>query len=190
MIWIAGIAFVVVLVGYLWYAMIITRRNRVGEALGGIDVQLNQRHDLVPNLLTIARRFMQHEQELLTAVTELRTQAQAKRPEGSAKNIAEKFAAEEKLEGALGRLMVAVEAYPDLQSDGPMIEAQRGLQEVETNIAAARRFYNASVGELRNSTQIFPGPFLARLAGVTEEPPFFETTAETRVPIDASKYLG
>ena len=62
---------------YVWYAMIVTRRNRVSEALAGIDVQLQQRHDLIPNVLTIARRFMEHERTLLEEITELRNKAQA-----------------------------------------------------------------------------------------------------------------
>ena len=71
-----------------------------------------------------------------------------------------------------------------------MIEAQRGYQEVETNIAAARRSYNATVGELSNVIQIFPGQLLARLAGVTPPPPFFKAEESARAPIDALKHLG
>lgn len=86
-------------------------------------------------------------------------------------------------------MFALAENYPALKSDAPMIEAQRGYQEVETNIAAARRFYNAAVGDLRNATQIFPGPVLAGLAGASQLPPFFEATVEARGPVDASAYL-
>lgn len=176
---------VVALLGalYLWYATIVTRRNRVGEALAGVDVQLNQRHDLIPNLLTVARRFMEHERGLLDEITALRARAT------TATAPAAKFAAEAQLDAGLGRLFAVAEAYPDLKSDGPMIEAQRGLTEVETNIAAARRFYNTAVGDLRNSTQIFPGSLLAGLAGASVTPPFFEAPEATRAPIDAAKHL-
>ena len=69
------IAGVLVIVGYVWYAAIVKRRNRVSEALAGIDVQLQQRHDLIPNVLVIARRFMEHERGLLAEITELRAKA-------------------------------------------------------------------------------------------------------------------
>ena len=179
-----------VLVGlYLWYAAIIRRRNRVDEALSGIDVQLNQRHDLVPNLLKIARRFMEHERGLLEEITALRAQAEAKRGAREPNAVAERFAAESRLEAGLGRFFAVAENYPALRSDGPMIEAQRGYQEVETNIAAARRFYNSAVGDLRNAIQIFPGPVLAGLAGVGGAPPFFEAPAAAKGPVDASAHL-
>lgn len=179
--WIVVAALIVGL--YLWYANIVTRRNRVGEALAGVDVQLNQRHDLIPNLLAVAKRFMEHERGLLEEITALRAKA------ASATGPAAKFAAEGQLEAGLGRLFAVAEAYPQLKSDGPMIEAQRGLTEVETNIAAARRFYNASVADLRNATQIFPGSLLAGLAGASTPPPFFEAPEASRAPVDAAKLL-
>ncbi|QXQ05734.1 LemA family protein [Sphingosinicellaceae bacterium] len=173
-----------VLIGlYTWYANIVTRRNRVGEALAGVDVQLSQRHDLIPNLLAVAKRFMEHERGLLDEITALRAKA------ASATQPAAKFAAEGQLDAGLGRLFAVAEAYPQLKSDGPMIEAQRGLTEVETNIAAARRFYNTAVTDLRNATQIFPGSLLAGLAGASTPPPFFEAPEASRAPVDAAKYL-
>lgn len=175
----------VVLVGlYFWYAAIVTRRNRVAEALAGIDVQLNQRHDLIPNLLAAAKRFMEHERGLFESITALRTSAAAL-PAGSAA----RFDAENQLEAGLGKLMVVAENYPALKSDGPMIEAQRGMVETETNIAAARRFYNSAVGDLRNATQIFPGPLLASLACASVPAPFFEAPAGVGGPIDAAALL-
>ena len=180
--------FVIVVIGlaglYLWYAGIVAKRNRVAEALAGIDAQLDMRHDLVPNLLAIAKRYMAHESDLIEQVTRLRTEATA------ATGPAAKFAAEAKLDAGIGRLMAVAENYPALKADGPMIEAQRGLQEVETNIAAARRFYNTAVAELRNAVQTFPGSLLAPLAGAGgPPPPFFEAPAEARAPIDAATLL-
>lgn len=175
----------VILAGlYFWYAAIVTRRNRVAEALAGIDVQLNQRHDLIPNLLAVARRFMEHERGLIEEVTALRTAAAALPPGTSAR-----FAAENQLEAGVGKLLAVAENYPALKSDGPMIEAQRGMTEVETNISAARRFYNSAVGDLRNATQIFPGPLLAGLAGASTPLPFFEAPADARAPVDAAALL-
>jgi LemA protein len=169
---------------YFWYASIVAKRNRVAEALAGIDAQLNMRHDLVPNLLAIAKRYMAHEADVIEQVTQLRAAATG------AAGPAAKFAAEAKLDAGIGRLMAVAENYPALKADGPMIEAQRGLQEVETNIAAARRFYNSAVTDLRNAVQTFPGSLIAPLAGAGgAPPPFFEATAEARAPVDATALL-
>ena len=152
---------------YAWYATIVTRRNRVSEALAGIDVQLQQRHDLIPNVLTIARRFMAHERTLLEEITALRAKASQQLGERDFSKIPDKFETEARLGGQMGRLLVISENYPALRSDGPMIEAQRTYTEVETNIAAARRFYNSAVTDLRNAVQIFPGSLLKGVAGVS-----------------------
>lgn len=181
---------VVLLGSYAWYATIVKRRNRVSEALAGIDVQLQQRHDLIPNVLTIARRFMEHEKALLAEITDLRMKAHQTIGERDFAKIPEKFAHEARLEQQMGRLLMLVENYPQLKSDGPMIEAQRTYSEIEANIAAARRFYNSAVGELRNAVQIFPGQLFGGLAGVTTLPPMFEAVPAARTTEDASKFLG
>lgn len=171
---------------YIWYATIVTRHNRVAEALAGIDVQLNQRHDLIPNLLAIARRFMVHEKALFEEIAALRSGARAAQ---GGSDVEQRFGMEGQLEALMGKLFAVAENYPALKSDGPMLEAQRGYREVEANIAAARRFYNTAVGDLRNATQIFPGQALAGLAGVSTLPPFFEAPAVVRGPVDASAHL-
>jgi len=86
---------------YVWYATIVKRRNRVTEALAGIDVQLQQRHDLIPNVLTIAKRFMEHEGALLTEITTLRAKAHQQVGERDFAKVAEKF----EVEGRLGQQM-------------------------------------------------------------------------------------
>jgi LemA protein len=187
MVW--GAAFLSVVVVYSWYATIVTRRNRVAEALAGIDVQLTQRHDLIPNLLAIARKYMDHERGLLDEITALRSKAASLSGAADPAAAADKFLAEGQLTAGLGRFFAVAENYPTLKSDGPMIEAQRGYQEVETNIAAARRFYNTAVGGLNNAMQVFPGPLLARVAGVVTPPPFFEAPAAAREPVDAGRFL-
>ena len=187
-VWAAAILSTAVL--YCWYAAIVKRRNRVAEALAGIDVQLTQRHDLIPNLLVIARKFMEHERSLLEEIAALRSKAASFGNTTDAAATAGKFAAEEQLTAGLGRLFAVAENYPSLKSDGPMIEAQRGYQEVETNIAAARRFYNAAVAALNTAVQIFPGPLLAGLAGVAKPPPYFEASAAAREAVDAGHLLS
>lgn len=174
---------------YVWYAMIVTRRNQVSEALAGVDVQLQQRHELIPNILTIARRFMEHERALLEEITELRNTANAQAGSRDFASAGQRFEIEQRLGADMGRLFALAENYPQLRSEGPMITAQKTYAEVETNIAAARRFYNSAVGDLRNITEIFPGSLLSGAAGVTVIPPFFETTEGARAPVDAARYL-
>jgi LemA protein len=188
LIWVAVGAVALLLYGL--YASIVTKRNRVSEALASIDVQLTQRHDLIPNVLAIAKRFMEHERGLMDDVTALRTKAASSVGVQDPGKIAEKFAAENELGAQLGKLMAVAENYPALKSDGPMIEAQKTYAEVETNIAAARRFYNSAVGDLRNAVQIFPGVLVAGLAGAGSPPPFFEAAAGDRAPVDAASLLG
>jgi LemA protein len=189
MIWLLAIVVLIAVGAYVWYAMIVTRRNRVSEALAGVDVQLQQRHDLIPNVLTIARRFMEHERTLLEEITALRNAANAQAGNRDFAAAAQRFATEKRLEADMGRLFALAENYPQLQSQGPMIEAQRAYSEVEANLSAARRFYNAAVGDLRNIVEIFPGSVLKGAAGVTVLPPFFETAEAARMPIEASRHL-
>ena len=180
----------VVLIGmYFWYTSIVRRRIRVSEALAGIDVQLQQRHDLIPNVLTIAKRFMEHERALLSEITELRARAHQQIGERDFGKVSDKFETEARLGQQMGRLLMLAENYPQLKSDGPMIEAQRTYTEIETNIAAARRFYNASVAALTAAVQTFPGPLLKGAAGVSEVPPMFQTIDAARTAPDAGKFL-
>ena len=174
---------------YVWYATIVKRKNRVDEALSGIDVQLSQRHELIPNILAIAKRYLAHEQTLLADIARLRTTGQERIGSSDPKAIAEKFEAENQLSAGLGRLFAVAEGYPDLKSDALMVRAQATYQEVETNVAAARRFYNSSVTALRNACQIFPGPLVAGLAGVGQMPPFFQAPVEHRGPVNAADHL-
>ncbi|MFW0777558.1 MAG: LemA family protein [Rickettsiales bacterium] len=175
-------------VGYFWYVSIISKRNKARESLSTIDVQLKQRLDLIPNILKIAKRFMEHEASLLTEVTELRAQVEKAYDKTSASAVREHLAAAEQLSAKMGSLMVAVEAYPDLKSDATMIQAMQTYNEVEAQITAARRFYNASVTSLNNAVQIFPGNIIANMAGVTEMP-FFEAEEAVHKPIDADQFL-
>lgn len=174
---------------YGWYAVIVARRNKVGEALGGIDAQLQQRHDLIPNVLAVAKRFLDHEKGLLNELTELRARAMPQVGERDFAKIAEKFRTEGQIGTDLARIFALAENYPELTSSGPMIEAQQAYRDVENNIAAARRFYNSAVNGLRTIVEIFPGAMLAGIAGVTTLPPFYEASEGAAVPVDAAKHL-
>jgi LemA protein len=173
---------------YLWYATIIARRNKVQEALSSVDVHLNQRHDLIPNIVSLAARFMEHERALLTEVTKLREEARKPTPM-TPTEVGKRFALEGELGQRVGQLLVSMEAYPELKSDRPVIEAQQTWTEIEAQITASRRFYNAAVNQLNNATQIFPGPILAGVAGVTAMP-FFEAPAASRTAPSVDGILG
>jgi LemA protein len=187
--WVWLLVIFAVLAGlYLWYATIVARRNKVQEALSSVDVHLNQRHDLIPNIVKLADRFMQHERGLLEEVTRLRGQVTQARG-GSAGEVEQRFKLEGELAQRMGQLMVTMENYPQLKSDTTVLETQRTWTEVEAQITASRRFYNAAVNQLNNAIQIFPGSVLAGMAGVTAMP-FFEAPAQARVAPDVDSILG
>lgn len=182
------VVIVVIAIAYFWYASIISKKNTAKEALSGIDVQLKKRSNLIPNILKIAQKFMEHEKELLTTVTELRSKVDAHYDESNANEVESHLRAVGQLDGAMGRIMVAVEAYPELKSDASMQQAQKTYNEVEEHIAAARRFYNSSVTQLNNSIEIFPGNLLAGLAKASPMP-FYETDTQSRAPVNADDFL-
>jgi len=173
---------------YVWYASLIGKRNKAKEALSSVDVQLKQRANLIPNILTIAKKFITHEKKLLTDITELRAKATAGYDNTNKQQIQEHLKASEMLGGKMGELMIAVENYPDLKSDQTMLQAMQTYNEVEAQISAARRFYNAAVTSLNNAVQIFPGNLIAKLANVGEMP-FYEATEADKAPINAADIL-
>lgn len=178
----------VVIITYLWYVSLIKKRNAVREALSGIDVQLKKRANLVPNILKIAQKFMDHEKSLLTEITALRTQVTAGYNLNDAAAIKEHLGLAEQLNSKMGQLMVSVENYPELKSDQTMVQAMRTYSEVEEHISAARRFYNAAVSELNTAVEIFPGSIIASMAKV-KAMPFYEAEEAARAPVDAADYL-
>jgi LemA protein len=182
------ILIVVLSISYIWYASIVAKKNKVKESLSGIDVQLKKRSNLIPNILKIAKKFMEHEKELITKVTQLRSKADADYDLGDAESVKSHLKNVGALDQGLGQLMISVEAYPDLKSDKSMLQAQRTYSEVEEHIAAARRFYNASVTSLNNSIEIFPGNILANFAKA-KAMPFYKTDELSKSPIDASQFL-
>lgn len=180
------IAFVIIvcLILYCYYAKVIKCRNRLNEALSGIDVQMEKRYDLVPNILKIAKKFMEHEQEIFSQITELRTRAM-NAPSGSK----EKFDADNELTSKLDALKISVENYPELKSNDTMVQAMKAYEEVEENIAAARRFYNTALRQLHDAIMIFPGSLFAGCAGDISQFSYFEAEESHKKPINADDYL-
>lgn len=171
---------------YGTYVRVIKTKNKVKEALSGINVQLNKRYSLIPNILTIANKFMEHERDLLEGITALRSKASGIRPTEA--NIGEKFELDNQIASKMAQLFVSVENYPQLKSDQTMIQAMQTYSEVEEHIAAARRFYNSAVNEMNNLAEIFPSSIIAAIVGVSSYP-FFEASEATRQEINAADYL-
>lgn len=175
--------------GYLWYVSIIGKRNKAEEALSGIDVQLQMRGDLIPNILQIAKKFMEHEKTLLTEITELRGGAAQPYDKTNPEAVKEHLVKAAELQGKMGQLMIQVENYPQLKSDQTMMTAMQSYNEVEAQIAAARRFYNAAANALKNAVQIFPGNLIAAMAGV-QPLPFYDAPESSTAPVKASDILN
>ena len=135
-------------------------RNRVRNAWSDIDVQLERRHDLVPNLVEAAMGYMAHERQVLEAVTSARAQALS-----AGSNLAARIAAEATLTGALGNLMAVAETYPELQAVKNMQLLQEQLATTENRIAFARQFYNESVMNLNTAIATFPRNLIAGMLG-------------------------
>ena len=154
---IALILMVVVAIGI--YNSLVRRRNRVDQALSTIDVQLVQRYDLIPKLVETVKQYMGHERSLLEDIVRLRSQAM------SSTTPAEKMRADSELSQALGQLRVSFENYPQLQASQNFVQLQRSLNEVEEQIAAARRSYNSAVVDYNNAVQTFPASFFAGAMG-------------------------
>ena len=157
----------IVLLAVLLYNSLIRKKNEVDNAFGGIDVQLKKRYDLIPNLVATVQQYAAHEKELLQKVTELRAQALS----GNLSNN-EKVVVDNQMSGALRNLMVSVENYPELKANENFLHLQRNLNEVESQISAARRAYNASVTNFNNGIETFPGNIMAGMMGLSRKQVF------------------
>ncbi|NPA35607.1 MAG: LemA family protein [Chlorobi bacterium] len=153
---ILSVAGIIVLWAIATYNGLIRKKNNVENAFGGMDVQLKKRYDLIPNLISTVKQYMTHEKELLTKVTELRSKAVS----GNLSDE-EKVDLDNQITGTLKGIMVAVEGYPDLKASNNFMNLQKTLNEVESQISAARRAYNAAVIEFNNAVQMFPSKIIA-----------------------------
>ena len=179
-------ALVVIGWAYSIYVSLIQKRNKTQEAFSSIDVQLKKRYDLIPNILTIAQKFMEHERGLMEEVTKLRTQVMEL--PSNFENIDRKIALDGEIAKKMGQIMVAVENYPQLKSDQTMITAMQTYNEVEEHIAAARRFYNSAALELKNAVEIFPSSFFARMMNI-KPTDFFKAEEKERQAVNAADFL-
>ena len=148
------------------YNTLVKLKNNRENAFADIDVQLKQRHDLVPQLIGSVKGYMEHEAGTLAAITEARNKAIG------ASSINDKISAEKQLSSALNGFNIQVEAYPDLKASSNFMQLQEELSDIENKLAATRRFFNSATKELNIAVQKFPNVLFASMFGFKSEDMF------------------
>jgi len=175
------IILVVVILLVIWcisiYNNLVKLRNNRENAFANIDVQLKQRHDLVPQLVATVKGYATHEKDVFQKVTEARAAAMG------ATSINDKIQAENMLTSALSGLKVSLEAYPELKANQNFLQLQSEVADLENKLAAVRRFFNSATKELNNAVQTFPSNIFANMFGFHKEP-MFEVPQEQRAEMD------
>lgn len=148
---------IVLIYGTYIFNKLIRLRNMVNEAWSGIDVQLQKRYDLIPNIVKVVKGYALHEKKLFESITKLRTEGI------QADNVQQQEAAEIELSKAMGNLFVVVEGYPELKANQNFLELQKELSKVEHDLQRARRYYNGSVRNYNILVEQFPSMLIAKL---------------------------
>jgi LemA protein len=157
------IVVILALIGMGSYNGFVKSRNLIQESWRQIDVELNRRYELIPNLVETVRAYAAHERNTLEDITRLRSQAQQLSQSEGALPTQQRSDVEAALSGAVRNLIVSVEAYPDLKSNQNFLELQRQLAETEDRIAAGRRFYNANVRVYNTKVESVPSNIIASM---------------------------
>ena len=165
------------------YNSLVTLRQRVKNAFGQMDVQLQRRFDLIPNLVETVKGYMTHESDTLAKVTELRTAW------AGAKTVDEKAKLDNELSNTLKNIMAVAEAYPDLKANQNFESLQNELTETEDKISYSRQFYNDTVTRYNTKLELFPSNIIAGMFHFTAESLFEVDSAEARknVKVDFNK---
>ena len=165
------------------YNSLVTLRQRVKNAFGQMDVQLQRRFDLIPNLVETVKGYMTHESDTLAKVTELRTAW------AGAKTVDEKAKLDNELSNTLKTIMAVAEAYPDLKANQNFESLQNELTETENKISYSRQFYNDTVTKYNTKLELFPSNIIAGMFHFTAESLFEVDSAEARknVKVDFNK---
>ena len=153
------------------YNRLVSLRARADQAFADIDVQLKQRHDLIPNLVETVKGYATHERGTLEAVIAARNAAEG------AGTLEQKAQAENVLTGALGKLFALAEAYPDLKANANFQQLAGELSDLENKIASSRRFFNNAVQDYNTGIQTFPAVIIAGMFGFTRRD-FFDAEPE------------
>ncbi|MDD3817509.1 MAG: LemA family protein [Thiovulaceae bacterium] len=172
---------VIAVILVLMYNSLVSKKNQVENIFASVDAVLKKRYDLIPNLVASVSKYMEHEKSLLEQVTKLR--AEANKP-----NVSEhqKIELDAKVTSALGSIMVAVENYPELKANENMIHLQHSLNEIEEQIAAARRAYNQAVTDYNNAIEMIPTNFMASAMRYTRKE-VFEIPESQRQNVDVKE---
>lgn len=145
------------------YNSLVKLRNNRENAFADIDVQLKQRHDLIPQLVETVKGYASHEKETLERVINARNGAM------NAKSIDDKIAAENVLSSALSGLKITLEAYPDLKANQNFLQLQEEISDLENKLSSVRRYFNSATKEFNNAVQTFPSNILAGMFGFHKE---------------------
>jgi len=169
-----GVVGVIIIFIIAVFNSLIAKKNQVHNVFSTIDVMLKKRYDLIPNLVAVVKGYMHHERELLEAVTKARTQAMSP-------NITndQKVDIDNALTAMLGKIMVAVENYPQLKANDHFLRLQATMTELEEQISAARRAYNAAINDFNNAVEMFPTNIVASMMGYTRKH-YFEIEEKDR----------
>ena len=159
------------------YNNLVRLRNNRENAFADIDVQLKQRYDLVPQLVSTVKGYATHEKELLESITAARSAAV------NATSIDDKIKADQQLTSALSGLKISVEAYPDLKANQNFMQLQGELADIENKLAAVRRYFNSATRELNNAVQTFPNNIMAGIFGFHKEA-MYEIEASQRAAVE------
>ena len=179
---------VLVIIGILIYLYnsIIASKNNLEEAKSSIETFLQQRYDLIPNLVEVVKQYMKHEREVLQKVTELRSSLLNQKGDFSKQRLEN----ENMLTSALKSIFAISENYPDLKANNNFIALQNQWAEIEDNISAARRAYNAALKDLNNKKQMFPYNIIASFIPLPEDYSYFEAAPQAHKNISAKELFN
>lgn len=176
--WVAiGVVVLLIIMVISAYNGLVGLRNNRENAFADIDVQLKQRHDLIPQLVATVKGYADQEKSVLTAVTQARNRAM------SAGTVNDKIAAEVALSGAMSQFSMQMEAYPDLKSNQNFMQLQKEMSDIENKLAAVRRYFNSATKELNNKVQKFPSNIIAGMFKFGQEP-YFDLGVAQREELD------
>lgn len=173
------LSILIITIGYLAtiYNRIVRRENKIDDASGSIQANLKKRHDLIPNLISSVKKYMDYESETLQQIVELRNLAQS----GDLSQEQQKQI-ESQITQTLDKLMVQVEDYPDLKANENFMQLQRSLNEVEEQLSASRRFFNSAVKQYNDSIETFPANLIASTFDFTSRDMFEAEVHEHKTP--------
>lgn len=158
-----GVLILLIIIMIAKYNGLVKLRNNRENAFADIDVQLKQRHDLIPQLVETVKGYAAHEKETLDRVINARNGAM------NAKSIDDKIVAENALSSALSGMKITLEAYPDLKANQNFLQLQEEISDLENKLSAVRRYFNSATKELNNAVQTFPSNIIAGMFGFHKE---------------------